>query len=90
MKECRHSFHRDLPACKVWAYNGTVPGPTIEAERGQALTVTWHDDLPAKPLFPFQGNAYLPGYCGNLPPVRTVVHLHGGLEPMDHFLGRRP
>jgi o-aminophenol oxidase len=40
-----HRFHRDLPASRVWGYEGTVPGPTIEAERGQPLTVEWRNEL---------------------------------------------
>ena len=40
-----HRFHRDLPASAVWGYDGTVPGPTIEAERGQPVTVAWRNEL---------------------------------------------
>ena len=28
-----HRFHRDLPESRIWGFDGTVPGPTIEAER---------------------------------------------------------
>ena len=40
-----HRFHRDLPESAVWGYDGRVPGPTIEAERGQAVTVVWRNEL---------------------------------------------
>jgi FtsP/CotA-like multicopper oxidase with cupredoxin domain len=40
-----HRFHRDLPESRVWGYDGTVPGPTIEAERGQQVTVEWRNEL---------------------------------------------
>jgi spore coat protein A len=40
-----HRFHRDLPASRIWGYDGTVPGPTIEAERGQPVTVEWRNQL---------------------------------------------
>jgi spore coat protein A len=40
-----HRFHRDLPESRIWGYDGTVPGPTIEAERGQPLTVDWRNEL---------------------------------------------
>ena len=40
-----HRFHRDMPASAIWGYDGTVPGPTIEAERGQPVTVTWRNEL---------------------------------------------
>src|SRR3954470_7636701 len=40
-----HRFHRDLPASTIWGYDGTAPGPTIEAERGQPVTVEWRNEL---------------------------------------------
>ena len=40
-----HRFHRDLPVSSVWGYEGTYPGPTIEAERGQPVTVEWRNEL---------------------------------------------
>jgi FtsP/CotA-like multicopper oxidase with cupredoxin domain len=40
-----HRFHRDLPESQIWGYDGTVPGPTIEAERGQPVTVEWRNEL---------------------------------------------
>jgi spore coat protein A len=40
-----HRFHRDLPESAVWGYDGMVPGPTIEAERGQPVTVQWRNEL---------------------------------------------
>src|SRR6478672_11532789 len=44
-----HRFHRDLPESAVWGYDGRVPGPTIEAERGQPVTVEWRNEL-ARPF----------------------------------------
>lgn len=40
-----HRFHRDLPPSRVWGYAGTVPGPTIEAERGHPVQVEWRNEL---------------------------------------------
>jgi len=40
-----HRFHRDLPESAIWGYDGTVPGPTIEVERGQPVTVQWRNEL---------------------------------------------
>jgi spore coat protein A len=45
MRAAAHRFHRDLPESRVWGYDGTVPGPTIEAERGQPVTVEWRNEL---------------------------------------------
>jgi FtsP/CotA-like multicopper oxidase with cupredoxin domain len=40
-----HRFHRDLPESAIWGYGGSVPGPTIEAEAGQPVTVAWRNEL---------------------------------------------
>jgi len=40
-----HRFHRDLPPSRIWGYEGTVPGPTIEVERGEPVTVQWRNEL---------------------------------------------
>jgi FtsP/CotA-like multicopper oxidase with cupredoxin domain len=40
-----HCYHRDLPESRIWGYEGTVPGPTIEAERSQPVTVEWRNEL---------------------------------------------
>jgi FtsP/CotA-like multicopper oxidase with cupredoxin domain len=40
-----HRFHRDLPESRIWGYEGTVPGPTIETEGGHAVTVEWRNEL---------------------------------------------
>jgi FtsP/CotA-like multicopper oxidase with cupredoxin domain len=40
-----HRFHRDLPESRVWTYDGSVPGPTIEAERGHPVRVDWRNEL---------------------------------------------
>jgi Multicopper oxidase len=40
-----HRFHCDLPESRIWGFEGTVPGPTIEAERAQTVTVEWRNEL---------------------------------------------
>jgi len=45
MRMGEHCFHRDLPLSKIWGYEGMVPGPTIEAERGHPVTVEWQNEL---------------------------------------------
>ena len=43
-----HSFHRgNLPRSRVWGYDGTLPGPTIEAERGHPVRVRGATSLTA-------------------------------------------
>jgi spore coat protein A len=45
MRAAAHRFHRDLPESQIWGYDGTVPGPTIEAQRGEPVTVEWRNEL---------------------------------------------
>jgi FtsP/CotA-like multicopper oxidase with cupredoxin domain len=45
MRTAGHRFHRDLPASRVWTYDGSMPGPTIETERGLAVRVEWRNEL---------------------------------------------
>jgi spore coat protein A len=84
MTQERQQLHRDLPATDVWTYNGTFPGPTLEARVGQPVEVTYVNDLPN------QGNrgghylevdecAHGPNYWQDT--ARAVVHLHGGHVP---------
>ncbi len=40
-----HQFHRDLPPSRVWAYDGHLPGPTFEVERGTQVEVQWENRL---------------------------------------------
>src|SRR5467141_502706 len=45
MRAATHQFHRDLPSSSIWGFEGTVPGPTIETERGQPVTIEWRNEL---------------------------------------------
>jgi spore coat protein A len=45
LETAEHRFHRDLPPSRVWAYGGSVPGPTIEVSRGVELEVRWENHL---------------------------------------------
>jgi FtsP/CotA-like multicopper oxidase with cupredoxin domain len=45
LKTATHRFHRELPPSRVWAYDGSLPGPTIEVRRGVALEVLWENRL---------------------------------------------
>jgi hypothetical protein len=44
LQTVNHRFHRDLPPSRVWAYDGHVPGPTIEVDRG--IEVELRSDRP--------------------------------------------
>jgi o-aminophenol oxidase len=95
LETATHRFHRDLPPSRVWAYDGSVPGPTIEVPRAVELEVLWDNHLEG-PLpvvvtvapesvadgVPVQ---CLPGRSGGEPDPAaalsgwSVTHLHGGL-----------
>jgi len=78
----------------VWGYNGTYPGPTIEArstlptntiDPGKPVKVLWSNDLvdrngdPLPHLLPVDPTLHCgPNTSNCFPYNRTVVHLHGG------------
>ena len=48
LEVANHRFHRDLPPSRVWAYDGQVPGPTFEVERGIQVEVQWENHLSGR------------------------------------------
>lgn len=84
-------LHSELPPTRVWAYNGSFPGPTIEVRRGERLRVAWQNEITGSyPVTAVEvpngvpGATPGPGRDGALPrpdvaalPPWTVVHLHG-------------
>jgi spore coat protein A len=59
----------------VWGYNGSWPGPTIEAQSGQSLNIRWISKLPTSHLLPVDHSIH--GAEATLPLVRNVAHVHG-------------
>lgn len=80
MLEAEHRFHRDFPKTRVWGYNGTYPGPTIEVEKDVAVKVKWDNQLPKKHFLPVDHTLH---GTMDTPDVRTVVHLHGANVASD-------
>ncbi len=72
-----HRFHRDLPDSTVWGYDGSVPGPTIEAERGRPVTVEWSNDLDGQ--FPVVVTVASAAADDHGIPVQCVPGLSGGV-----------
>jgi len=72
-------LHPQLPPTRMWTYNGSFPGPTIETRSGEALTIRWHNRLPARHFLPVDTS--LPGAAPGLPAVRAVAHVHGARVP---------
>jgi spore coat protein A len=80
-QEARVKIHRDLPATRMWCFDGSFPGPTIETESGRGTIVEWENRLPTKHFLPIDHTLH--GAEVGLPEGRSVVHLHGGRTPAD-------
>src|SRR5579859_569694 len=52
MHPARVQLHSELPPIEVWAYAGSLPGPTIEVSHGQRLQVEWINAIPADEPYP--------------------------------------
>jgi spore coat protein A len=79
MREVRQKVHRDLPPTRMWSFENSFPGPTIETESGKAMIVEWANELPARHFLPIDHTLH--GAERSLPEVRSVAHLHGGRTP---------
>jgi spore coat protein A len=81
MRAAQHRFHRDLPESTIWGYDGTVPGPTIEAERGHPVTVEWRDELSGQlPIVVTRAPEHADA---NGVPVQCVPGLSGGTPDLN-------
>jgi len=81
MREGEVKLHRDLKPARIWGFNSTLPGPTLETRGGQGVLVEWVNELPTRHFLPIDHN--LEGAEADKPEVRTVVHLHGGRVPPE-------
>src|SRR5437899_10018725 len=76
MRMGEHRFHRDLPVSSIWGFEGMVPGPTIEAERGHPVTVDWRNELEGP--FPVVDTVAPQPTDSDGMPVQCVPGLSGG------------
>jgi spore coat protein A, manganese oxidase len=81
MREFATKLHRDLKPTRQWGYGASVPGPTLEMRKGQAVMVEWVNALPRKHFLPIDHNLH--GAEVGIPEVRAVVHVHGAKAPPD-------
>lgn len=65
-------------ATEVWAYDGSVPGPLIEAKVGDAVTVRVTNSLPEPTTVHWHGMR-LPNAMDGVP------HIQGPIEPGESF-----
>jgi len=83
LQTANHRFHRDLPASRVWAYDGHLPGPTIEVDRGVPAEVQWENRLSGTlPVVVTRASVHatngvpvqcLPGRSGGAPDPNAAV-----------------
>lgn len=88
ISEFQQQLHGELRPTTVWGYDGTYPGPTFEAFRGNPAHVLWLNQLFFQSLLgalPVDRTLHWanplgqpPGFTQYLGPVPTVTHLHGG------------
>ena len=45
-REGYQSFYPTIPPTRIWGYDGTTPGPALEATYGQPIMVRFFNDLP--------------------------------------------
>ncbi|MFF8959713.1 multicopper oxidase family protein [Streptomyces sp. NPDC014894] len=45
LREARTRLHSGLPPTRLWTYEGSHVGPTIEARSGRPLRIAWENDL---------------------------------------------
>lgn len=81
MLQVEQQLHRDFRPTTVWGYEGTYPGPTIEARRNRPIRVRYLNELPTTHLLPVDTSVH--GADPFRPEVRTVVHLHDGNTPPE-------
>ena len=79
MRESEARVHRDLPPTRVRTYDGSTPGPTIEARAGAPIAIEWSNDLPREHLFAIDRTI-----CGaDGDDARAVAHVHGAKVPPE-------
>ena len=81
MREARLKLHRDLPATRLWTFDGSFPGPTLDVRSGEECSVEWVNRLPGRHFLPIDHRLH--GAEANVPEVRSVVHVHGAKTPPE-------
>ncbi len=79
MQQVEQRIHRDLPPTRLWGFNSTSPGPTIEARSHQPLVIEWANQLPPKHFLPIDHSIH--GAGPGVPEVRSIIHVHGARVP---------
>src|SRR5690348_3092118 len=84
MSQFQQKLHSQLPPTTLWGYNGSFPGPIIEARSQETTLVKWINNLTTPNyLIPGAFDASLHGTDKQEPEVKTVVHVHGAHVPVQ-------
>jgi spore coat protein A, manganese oxidase len=81
MRQFEAKVHRDVKATRLWGFESSFPGPTIESQSGKGILVEWANELPTSHFLPIDHNLH--GAEADKPEVRAVVHLHGAKTKPD-------
>jgi spore coat protein A len=75
MRQFDAKVHRDVKPTRLWGFESSFPGPTIECASGKGILVEWANELPTSHFLPI--DHHLHGAEADKPDVRAVVHMHG-------------
>ena len=87
--EFRQKLHADLPPTVLWGYDGSYPGPTIEAERGKPLRARFRNELQNQILLaalPVDQTLHWADPLG----AKQGAHSHHGGGPRERYAGPVP
>ena len=85
----REEMARILPASlsgptRIWAFNGTFPGPTIEARSGRRVSLTLQNALPV-PVVSHLHGGHTPPESDGYPTDLILPRVSGGNFPLSHL-----
>lgn len=87
--EFGQKLHADLPPTVLWGYDGSYPGPTIEAERGKPLRARFRNALQNQTLLaalPVDQTLHWADPLG----AKQGAHSHHGGGPRERYAGPVP
>ncbi|MGO1592096.1 MAG: multicopper oxidase family protein [Ancrocorticia sp.] len=77
-------FHADLPETIAWAYEGSIPGPTIEARRAHTARIDWENALKTEAGMPLPYDVVRVPPQATVPETLRIANSPGGRVLPDH------
>jgi len=78
VEAAKQKLHSQLDPTTVFTFDGAVPGPTFQMEKGQDIIVRYYNDLPQQHLLSVDTTIHVMKDRGWGDRSRFVPHLHGG------------